>query len=164
MQAELDFIASPRPEALTRLVAQSWVPADPDEVFAFYADPANLERLMPPWIKFRISSTQPISMGNGAMIEYRLKIHGIPMKWTSEIRDWNPPHAFVDVQLGGPYRYWHHDHRFEAQDGGTLITDEVDYAPWGGRLVDRLLVRRDLRQAFGYRHDGLASIFPGPSS
>ena len=87
MQAELDFIASPRPEALTRLVAQSWVPADPDDVFAFYADPANLERLMPPWIKFRISSTQPISMGNGAMIEYRLKIHGIPMKWTSEIRD-----------------------------------------------------------------------------
>ena len=164
MPAEFVFTSSPQPKALTRLVAHLWVPVEPDEAFDFYAEPANLERLMPPWIKFRIASTQPISMENGATIEYRLKIHGIPMKWTSEIRDWTPPHRFVDVQLGGPYRYWHHNHQFEAMDGGTLITDEVDYAPWGGHLVDRLLVRRDLRQAFRYRHDGLTSIFPGPTS
>ena len=119
---------------------------------------------MPPWIQFRIASTQPISMGDGAVIEYRLKIHGIPMKWTSEIHDWTPPHRFVDVQLRGPYRYWHHNHQFKAIDGGTLITDEVDYSPWGGHLMDRLLVRRDLRQAFRYRHDGLASIFPSETS
>ncbi len=162
MQSELDFIPSPRSEAITRLAARLWLPADPDDVFGFFADAANLERLVPPWMKFRISTPQPISMGNGTRIGYRLKIHGIPLKWTSEIHDWDPPRQFSDIKLGGPYRYWHHHHRFEPINGGTLVTDEVDYAPWGGHLIDRLLVRRDLRRAFRYRMDGLSVIFPGP--
>ena len=90
------------------------------------------------------------------MIDYRLRVHGVPVRWRTEITAWEPPHRFVDDQLRGPYRWWHHEHLFEAVDGGTRAVDRVDYAPTGGRLANRLLVQRDLERIFAYRQRVLA--------
>jgi ligand-binding SRPBCC domain-containing protein len=163
MQTNLEFSDSPVTAAVTRLVARTWVAALPEAVFEFFSEPQNLARLTPASMKFRIVTPEPLSLGNGTRIAYRLRVHGIPLRWESEIRDWNPPHEFVDVQLHGPYRSWHHRHRFSAEDGGTLVIDEVDYAPPGGWLFDRLFIRRDLRKIFSYRIERLSELFPTAS-
>jgi ligand-binding SRPBCC domain-containing protein len=95
----------------------------------------------------------------GLLIDYRIAWHGIPMRWTSEIEAWEPPHRFIDRQIRGPYRLWHHEHRFEEVDGGTQIIDVVDYAVWGGALANRLGVRRDIERIFAYRKQRLEEIF-----
>ena len=158
--AELEFTESPHPRATTRLRARALVVAPPGELFAFFAKAENLQRLTPPRLQFHVTTPLPIVMQDGARIDYRLKVHGIPLRWTSEIRDLDPPREFVDVQLRGPYRYWHHRHRFEPADGGTVVLDEVDYSPPGGRIIDRLFVRRELRKAFTFRIEQLAKLFP----
>jgi ligand-binding SRPBCC domain-containing protein len=98
----------------------------------------------------------------GTQIRYRLSLHGAPVSWTTEIRRWDPPRRFIDVQLSGPYRLWHHTHRFEAFDGGTRMSDVVRYRlPFGplGRLVNALVVRRDVEGIFEYRNRRIAEIF-----
>jgi ligand-binding SRPBCC domain-containing protein len=130
---------------------RQWLPAPPEEVFHFFADAFNLERLTPPWLRFQVITPAPIEMAAGAVIDYRLKLHGIPVGWRSEITAWEPPRRFVDRQLKGPYRQWIHQHTFEASDGGTLAVDRVEYAVPGGWLVRKLLVERDLRKIFEYR-------------
>lgn len=149
------------------LHSEQWLPRRPNEVFDFYADAFNLELLTPPWLKFRVITPPPITMAAGAEIEYRLRLHGIPMRWQSRITEWAPPRHFIDEQIKGPYRKWRHRHLFTPQDGGTLVQDAVEYAMLGGRLADRLLVRRDLRRIFAYRQDRLAETFgdatPGSS-
>jgi ligand-binding SRPBCC domain-containing protein len=131
------------------------LPLPPEEVFPFFGDALNLEAITPPWLGFRVVTPGPIEMEPGARIEYRLRLHGIPIRWRTTIAVWDPPHRFVDVQLGGPYRMWHHTHDFEpAADGGTLMRDTVRYAlPFGplGAAAHRLLVRRDLEAIFDYR-------------
>jgi hypothetical protein len=125
-----------------------------DEVFAFFAEARNLERITPSWLRFEVRSAEPIEMEAGALIDYRLRVHGVPLGWTSQIEVWEPGRQFVDRQLRGPYRLWHHRHRFEAVQGGTRITDEVHYAvPFGivGELVHPLFVRRDLERVFDHR-------------
>lgn len=139
------------------------LPRPVEEVFRFFADAANLERLTPPWLAFRILTPQPIAMREGTRIDYRLSLHGLPLRWTSEITAWEPPHRFVDEQRRGPYRKWVHEHRFEESAGGTLVRDRVRYAVPGGYLVDRLLVRRDLHKIFSYRHQRLRELFPAPA-
>lgn len=136
-----------------------WLPRQPDEVFDFYADAFNLERLTPPWLRFEVVTLPPITMQAGVEIDYRLRLHGLPMKWRSRITAWEPPHHFVDEQMRGPYRRWVHEHTFTSSEGGTLVRDQVQYAMLGGWLADRLLVRRDLRQIFDYRQRRLAQIF-----
>jgi ligand-binding SRPBCC domain-containing protein len=129
------------------------------EVFGFYGDARNLERITPPWLGFEVTTAGPIEMGVGTLIEYRLRLHRVPVRWRTRIETWEPPRRFVDVQVKGPYSLWEHTHEFEEDGpGATLIRDRVRYAiPFGplGELADRVLVRRDLRQIFDYRRDAV---------
>jgi ligand-binding SRPBCC domain-containing protein len=130
------------------------------EAFSFYGDARNLELITPPWLGFEVTTSAPIEMGVGTLIEYRLRLHRVPVRWRTRIEAWDPPHRFVDAQIKGPYSLWEHTHTFEADgQGATIIEDRVRYAiPFGplGNLADRLLVRRDLRQIFDYRRDAVA--------
>jgi ligand-binding SRPBCC domain-containing protein len=140
------------------------IPRPLDEVFAFFCDARNLEELTPPWLGFQILTSGPIRIAQGTKIRYRLSWHGIPVTWTTGIRRWEPPHRFIDVQLSGPYRLWHHTHLFESRDGGTLMTDIVRYRlPFGmiGRVVHALKVRRDMERIFDYRFQRISERFPG---
>ncbi len=129
------------------------------EIFPFFADARNLEVLTPPWLRFEVSSSSPIEMTEGTTIDYRLRLRGVPIRWQSEITKWDPPTVFVDEQRKGPYRLWVHEHRFEERNGLTLAEDCVRYAVPGGRLIDRLFVRADLRRIFQYRRDRLSQLF-----
>jgi ligand-binding SRPBCC domain-containing protein len=141
------------------------------EVFPFYADAGNLERITPPWLGFEVTTPQPIEMGVGALIEYRLKLHGIPVRWKTRIEAWEPPHRFIDAQLSGPYLLWHHTHWFRADgEGATVLGDRVRYAiPFGlaGEVARSLFVERDLERIFDHRRDSVAAILggaPGPGA
>ena len=139
------------------------LPGTPEDVFPFFADARNLEAITPPWLGFRVVTPEPIDMGAGALIEYRLKLRGVRLGWRTRIAVWDPPRRFVDVQISGPYRLWHHTHDFEPDGaGGTLMRDTVRYAiPFGplGRLAHGLVVRRDLDAIFGFRREAvLASL------
>jgi len=139
-----------------------WTPAPLAEVFAFFSDAGNLAEITPPFLGFRILTPCPIPMSEGARIQYRLRVHGIPVKWTTEIRFWDPPRRFVDVQLTGPYAFWHHTHRFDERDGGTRMRDTVRYRlPFGvlGRIINALQVRRDVERIFDYRAERIAQMF-----
>jgi ligand-binding SRPBCC domain-containing protein len=130
-----------------------------DQVFAFYADARNLEAITPPWLRFRVLTPGAIAMREGALIEYRLRLHGIPLRWRTRIAVWEPPLRFVDVQVRGPYALWEHTHSFVAIDDGVEIRDRVRYAlPLGvlGRLAHALLVRRDLERIFDFRANAVA--------
>jgi ligand-binding SRPBCC domain-containing protein len=137
--------------------------AAPEAVFPFFADAFNLEQITPPWLGFGVVTPRPIDMRAGALIEYRLKLHGVPLRWRTTIAVWDPPRRFVDVQIRGPYRLWHHTHEFEpAGDGGTVMRDVVRYAmPFGplGELARLALVRRDLAAIFDYRHAAIRPYF-----
>jgi ligand-binding SRPBCC domain-containing protein len=141
------------------LNSELWVPRPIAEVFEFFADARNLEKITPDWINFSILTSCPIEMRAGALIEYRLKVHGIPLGWLTEITAWGPPNRFVDEQRRGPYRLWVHEHRFSSSEGGTLMTDSVRYAVWGGALTDRLFVRGDVKRIFDFRREKIAEIF-----
>lgn len=142
---------------------EQWIPRPLDRVFAFFSDARNLEELTPPWLGFRILTSGPIRLAAGARLRYRLSLHGLPVNWTTEIRRWEPPFRFIDVQLSGPYQLWHHTHRFEAHNGGTRMADIVRYRlpfGWIGRAVHVLKVRRDVEEIFDYRRERIASLIP----
>jgi len=130
------------------------------EAFDFYGDARNLERITPPWLGFEVTTPGPIEMGVGTLIEYRLRLHRVPVRWRTRIEIWEPPRRFVDVQVKGPYSLWEHTHEFEEDGAGaTMIRDRVRYSiPFGllGEIADRALVRRDLRQIFDYRREAVA--------
>jgi ligand-binding SRPBCC domain-containing protein len=134
-----------------------------EEVFAFFADPFNLEAITPPWLRFGIEGLTTPEVGEGTEIQYRLRIRGVPVRWRSLISSWEPPHRFVDEQLRGPYRLWRHTHTFQEVEGRTVVGDHVSYAPLGGWLADRLLVRRDLERIFDHRHERLRSLLASPA-
>ena len=137
-----------------------------DEVFDFFADAGNLEAITPPSLRFRIVSPLPIAMSAGTLIEYRLRIRGVPLMWLTRIETWEPGRRFVDAQLAGPYSLWHHTHEFEAlEDGTTLMRDVVRYAlPFGlfGGLAHAAFVRRELAAIFDFRHAEVARRFGSP--
>jgi ligand-binding SRPBCC domain-containing protein len=132
-----------------------------EQVFDFFSNATNLERITPPWIRFQVIAPAPIRMRQGLLIDYKLRIRGIPLRWQSEITVWEPQSYFVDEQRRGPYSFWRHEHRFEEVDGGTRVMDDVHYGVPGGRLVHAMLVRRDVQKIFGYRQQKLREIFPG---
>jgi ligand-binding SRPBCC domain-containing protein len=134
--------------------------ADLEEVFAFFSDAGNLETLTPAFLHFRIVTPKPIKMQAGTLIDYRLKVHGIPIGWRSEITAWDPPNRFIDEQLRGPYRCWIHEHLFEKQGQSTVVTDRVSYDHFGGRLINRFLVAPDLNRIFKFREEKLRELFP----
>ncbi len=136
-----------------------WLPRLLAEVFEFFSDARNLQAITPAWLDFSIVTAGPIKLYPGAAIEYRLKVHGLPINWQTVITLWDPPHRFVDEQRRGPYRLWVHEHGFEARNGGTQVRDRVRYIPRGGRLIDRLFVRRDVQRIFVYRREKLLSFF-----
>jgi ligand-binding SRPBCC domain-containing protein len=142
------------------------LPHPPERAFEFFSDALNLEAITPPWLGFRVIGTEPVEMGEGAVIEYRLRLHGVPVRWLTRIESWDPPRNFVDVQVRGPYRHWRHTHSFEpTADGGSLMRDEVRYEiPYGplGTLAGRLFVRRDLERIFDYRRDAVAAALGAP--
>lgn len=146
------------------LEREQWVPRPLDEVFSFFSDAGNLEALTPAWMRFHILTPQPIDIGAGTLIDYRLSWHGIPLRWRTEITVWEPPDCFVDLQLKGPYRLWHHTHHFRAIAGGTQILDSVKYMlPLGalGRVGNTLSVRRNVEEIFEYRHRKISELFGG---
>jgi ligand-binding SRPBCC domain-containing protein len=139
--------------------SELWLPKPREEIFSFFGDAHNLEIITPPWLRFEILTDDPIAMSPGAQIDYRISLRGLQMRWRTRIEVWTPPHRFVDVQIRGPYRRWHHEHTFEAQDNGTLCRDQVRYAVFGGPLLDRLFVRRDVEKIFEFRRQKLLEIF-----
>jgi ligand-binding SRPBCC domain-containing protein len=135
-----------------------------DEVFGFFCEPENLARLTPPWLGFEILTPSPVPMHAGALIDYQIRLGPVPTRWRTLITAFEPPVRFVDEQLAGPYSFWHHTHEFVATGSGTLIRDRVRYLlPFGpvGRLVQALVIRRQLEAIFAYRHRVIADLFPG---
>ena len=146
------------------LQSEIWVPSPRDTVFEFFSRAENLEALTPPWLHFSILGAAPGEMETGTRIRYRLRVHGIPLRWESEITAWEPPYRFVDEQRKGPYRLWIHEHQFLEHNGGTTVSDSVQYSVAGGSLVNRVFVRPDLKRIFEFRRQKIAEIFRQRSS
>jgi len=141
---------------------EQWVPQPLAVVFPFYADAGNLERITPPFLRFRVLRSSTPTIGDGTLIDYRLRLRGLPVRWRTVIESWRPPHTFVDRQLRGPYRLWHHTHTFTPSGDGTLVRDRVRYrVPLGalGHLVAGRLVARDVEGIFAFRREATAAIF-----
>lgn len=134
-----------------------------DEVFAFFSDAGNLEKLTPPWVGFEVLSQGPLDMCEGLVIDYRIRLHGIPIRWRTKITIWDPPHRFSDVQLRGPYALWDHTHAFRAIDESTTeMIDTIRYRPKGWILapfINRLFVEKDVRRIFAYRTQQMNTMF-----
>ena len=144
------------------LKKQQFVPRPLREVFLFFETPENLAVITPPWLGFRILTPSPIRMKGGTVIEYSVRVMGIRIRWKSHISMYEPPHAFVDEQLKGPYTFWQHTHRFVEIDGGTLLADEIHYSmPFGilGQIVNRLIVYNQLQRIFNYRAQKIERMF-----
>jgi ligand-binding SRPBCC domain-containing protein len=140
------------------------VPLPIERVFAFFGDARNLDALTPPWLHFRTLTPDPIVLRAGARIDYRLRVHGVPIRWRTEIVEWWPPHRFVDRQLRGPYRTWLHTHTFEAVGDETVVRDRVEYAVPGWilePLIHRWLVGPDVRRIFRYREEKIRELLGG---
>lgn len=148
------------------LEREQTIPLSRAETFAFFCDAYNLERITPPFLKFRVVTPAPISMDEGTLIEYELKLYGVPFRWRTLIECWQPEEKFVDTQLSGPYLLWHHTHTFkEVSPNVTLMRDRVLYRlPFGilGRIAHSLLVKRALQEIFDYRRQATAELLrPG---
>jgi len=169
MESVLPARPAPADDALTFerrgrfhvLRSRQWVAAPLEECFAFFSDAANLEALTPPFLNFRILTPLPIEMKTGALIEYRIRLMGVPMPWLTRIDEWTPGRGFVDTQLKGPYARWVHRHTFSPADGGTLVRDEVEYALPLAPLsapAHALFVRPQLRAIFAWRRQAIERL------
>ena len=131
-----------------------------ERVFDFYSDTLNLEPLTPPWIHFQVTSPVPVTMEAGTLLDYKLRLHGVPVRWRTRIETWEPPVGFLDTQAKGPFSLWEHTHVFEPDgDSATVVHDRVRYVlPLGplGAIAHRLFVHRDLERIFDYRRDAIA--------
>ncbi len=145
---------------------EQWLSRPISEVFTFFADAQNLEKITPPWLGFKIISMSTHSISKGTVIRYRLRLHGIPFHWRTKICEWNPPLCFVDEQTTGPYKQWRHTHSFETHGDRTKMIDQVQYSlPFGllGRIVHALKVRRDVSRIFDYRRLQIDALFAQPA-
>jgi ligand-binding SRPBCC domain-containing protein len=143
------------------LEVEQRIPRPRSEVFSFFSDARNLEAITPPWLRFKIVGQTAPEIAEGTELTYRLRLHGIPLKWRSLIAAWEPETRFVDVQLRGPYAKWRHTHTFEEVAGGTIIRDHVVYRlPLGsfGRIVAGAFVDRDVKSVFRFRKERTAEL------
>jgi ligand-binding SRPBCC domain-containing protein len=148
-----------RPDAgLRTLEVETVVASSLDATFAFFSDAGNLEQLTPPWINFQIRTARPIEMHAGAVIDYQISLYGVPIPWRTRIDVWEPGVRFIDRQVAGPYRWWLHEHLFEAVEGGTRVIDRVAYLPRAA-AISAWLVRRDVERIFAYRQAILPRLF-----
>ena len=143
------------------LKSETLVAAPLETTFAFFSDAANLERLTPGWVQFSIVTPLPIVMRAGLEIDYRIRLHGVPIPWTSRIDVWEFGQRFVDRQIRGPYLWWRHEHRFETAGESTRVIDEVEYLPRAAWITARI-VRRDVERIFRFRQEALHRIFHAP--
>ena len=156
---------SGRARAERTLVQEQFFPNPLDEVFEPFSRAENLQAITPPWLHFQIISELPIEMREGALIEYRLRFHGVPVRWRTEIVTWDPPNRFVDLALHSPFALWHHTHTFEAFEDGTLARDIVRYrVGFGplGELAHALVVGRDLKGIFDFRREAILDLIAPP--
>jgi len=140
------------------LMSEQVIPLPREQVFEFFSNPRNLQRITPPWLSFKVVEAPEGDLRSGSLIRYRLKLHGVPSGWTTRIERWTPGECFVDTQLRGPYKLWHHTHEFEDHPDGTLIRDTVLYKmPFGplGRVARTLFVKRDIERIFAYRQEAI---------
>ena len=143
------------------LISEQRVGAELEETFAFFSDAANLQALTPPFLDFSILTPLPIEMRTGTLIEYRLRLMGLPLGWLTRIEEWEPNRSFTDVQLRGPYARWIHRHDFVPHDGGTWVRDRVEYSLPLAPLTDpahALFVRPTLERIFAYRRSAIARL------
>ncbi|MFT4571896.1 MAG: hypothetical protein ACI8TX_002356 [Hyphomicrobiaceae bacterium] len=144
-----------------------WLENSPEEVFPFFSDVYNLERLTPANFRFKVFGVSDAKLRDGTEVRYKFRLRGIPVRWRSRIDVWDPPRAFVDSQVSGPCKTWHHTHEFEPFDGGTIVRDRVRYEiPLGviGEFLGGWLVRRDVEMMFAYRREAIFDHFIEPSS
>jgi ligand-binding SRPBCC domain-containing protein len=144
------------------LRVEQFVPRPLEDVFDFFSKAENLEQLTPDWLHFRILNVEPTPVGKNTLIRYSLRWRIFPIRWTTEIVEWEPPNRFVDLQLKGPYTLWRHEHRFCTEGTGTRITDEVRYIlPFGfiGRLAYKIKVKEDIEAIFAYRRKTVHRLF-----
>jgi ligand-binding SRPBCC domain-containing protein len=144
------------------LEREQWLPKAVDEVFSFFSRPENLSALTPSWLDFRMVEA-PDALAVESLIHYRLRWHGVPIRWTTEISEWNPPHRFVDRSVSGPYALWNHEHWFAVRGGGTTMRDRVTYAlplGWAGRVAHWMRVKRDMEELFDFRAQAMRRLFP----
>jgi ligand-binding SRPBCC domain-containing protein len=141
-----------------RLETRIWLPAPLDTVFGFFADTGNLEAITPPFLCFRVL-TPDVPLYRGAIIDYRLRLRGVPFRWRTEITVWEPNARFRDEQRRGPYRFWRHSHLFRSERDGTVVEEGVDYDVPGGHVVHQWVVGPDLVRIFTYRQERLGEIF-----
>ncbi len=142
------------------LDTQFVIPRPLADVFAFFSDVGNLERITPPFLNFKIL-TPGVRLELGAKVEYQIRLHGVPIRWKTNIAAWEPPRRFVDEQIKGPYRLWVHEHTFQEVAGGVLMRDFVRYAVPGWILapvIHRLFVRDDLERIFAYRREHIGRL------
>ncbi len=145
-----------------RLKSEFLLPRKLEEIFSYFSSARNLEDITPAFLKFKVLTPGEIPMSVGTIINYDLRVRGMPIRWTSLISIWEPPYRFVDEQLRGPYRYWIHEHTFEECKDGILIKDSVRYQVFGGRLIHDLFVKRDVLEIFKYRKEKLITLFGLP--
>lgn len=139
------------------------LPLQIDDVFPFFCDVLNLERITPPELHFRILTPYPIEISKGTVVDYRLRLYGIPLRWRSEITTWNPPYEFVDQQVLGPYNTWIHSHLFYEHDGSTIIEDSVHYRLplWPLSEIVAPLFHHQLGRIFRYREQAIRAALLG---
>jgi hypothetical protein len=144
------------------LEREQWLPRSIEEVFVFFSRPENLQVITPPWLDFQMVEA-PEMLAKRSLIRYRLRWHLLPIRWTTEICEWNPPHGFVDSEIKGPYALWNHEHQFITHNGGTVMRDRVTYAlplRWAGRAARWIMVKRDVERIFDFRAQALKRLFP----
>ena len=159
----VDPAAASYPGGYRLLRAEAFIPLPRDQVFPFFAAAENLERITPPELRFRIVTPLPVEMRQGTLIDYRMSLGGIPFGWRTLISEWDPPFAFTDTQLKGPYHTWIHRHTFEEVDGGTLMRDEVRWRVplWPLGAVALPVVRSKVARIFRHRQETLGALLLG---